>query len=49
VVEVQHDDVRLTAVDTGMRTQVLTEERAVLLAVTPDPRHLLLDVGVAVP
>jgi hypothetical protein len=49
MIEVQDDDVGLAAVDAGMCSEVLPEQRPVLLPITPDPRDLLPDVGRAIP
>ena len=47
MIEVQNDDVAL-AVDAWMGSEVLADERTVLVAVATDPRDLLLDVGVEI-
>jgi hypothetical protein len=48
MIEVEYDDVALAAVDARMSAKVLTDERAVLFAVSPDPGDLLPDVDLAV-
>jgi len=49
VVEVEHDAVRLPAVNTRMRPQVLTQVAAVLFAIPLDPRDFLADIRRSIP
>lgn len=49
MVEVEHDDVRLPAVNTRMRPQVLTQVAAVLFAIPLDPRDFLADIRRSIP
>ena len=49
MVEVEHDDVRLPAVNTRMRPKVLAQQAPIVLAIPLDPRDFLPDVGCAVP
>lgn len=48
MIEVKDDYVGLAALDTWMSPKVFTDQRAILGAVSLDPRHFLADVGLAV-
>ncbi len=48
MVEVQHDDVGLAAVNTRMSSKVLADQRPVLGAIPLDPRYFELDVSLAI-
>jgi hypothetical protein len=48
MIELQCDDVALPAIYAGVRTKVLADETAILLAVPLDPRDLSADVSLAV-
>jgi hypothetical protein len=48
MVEVEYDDVRLSAVDARMGSEVFADERTILVAIATDPRHFLPDVGTAI-
>lgn len=48
MVKVEYDNVRLSAVDAGMSSEVLADERTILVAVSTDSRDFLLDVRVAI-
>jgi hypothetical protein len=49
MIEVQHDDVGLAAVDTRMSSKVLADQRPVLDAIPLYPSDFLLDLDLAVP
>jgi hypothetical protein len=48
MVEVEHDDVRLSAVDARVSAEISADKGTILVAVATDPRDFLLDVGVAI-
>jgi len=48
MIEVEDNDVGLSAVNARMSPKVFADERPVLLAISLDPGNLLSDVGVSV-
>jgi hypothetical protein len=48
MIEVQYNDVGLTAVNAGMSPQVFADERTIFIAVPADPCDFLLDVRLAI-
>jgi hypothetical protein len=48
MVEVEHDDIRLSAVDARMSAEILADKRTILVAIATDPRDFLPDICVPI-